>query len=72
MMNVRDLNVKEIENYISFVDLFNLFLYLEITIVIIISREPPLKINNSKTWKLTTLKIAKFHLFGTFENQGGY
>jgi hypothetical protein len=49
MMNVRDLNVKEIENYISFVDLFNLFLYLEITIVIIISREPPLKINNSKT-----------------------
>jgi hypothetical protein len=40
--------------------------------VIIISREPPLKINNSKTWKPTTLKIAKFHLFWTFENQGGY
>jgi hypothetical protein len=35
-------------------------------------RKPPLKINNSKTWKSTTLKIAKFHLFGKFENQGGY
>ncbi len=72
MMNVKDLNVKEIENYTAFVDLFIIFIYLEKTIVIIISREPPLKINNSKTWKPTTLKIAKFHLFWTFENQGGY
>jgi hypothetical protein len=49
MMNVKDLNVKEIENYTAFVDLFIIFIYLEKTIVIIISREPPLKINNSKT-----------------------
>jgi hypothetical protein len=53
MMNVRDLNVKEIENYTSFVNLFIKFIYsfihLEKTIVIIISRELPLKINNSKT-----------------------
>jgi hypothetical protein len=55
MMNVRDLNVKEIENYTSFVDLsLKLLLiyqsiYLEIKILIIILRKPPLKINNSKT-----------------------
>jgi len=71
-MNVRNLNVEEIENYIFWwiyllkLSFIYLFIHFEIKVVIIILREPPLKINSSKTWKPTTLKIAKF--FGIFEN----
>jgi len=55
MMNVRNSNVEEIENYtilwiyllkLSFI---YLFIHFEIKVVIIILREPPLKINSSKT-----------------------
>jgi hypothetical protein len=54
MMNVKDLNVKKIEDYTSFVIFFikiiiYLFIYSRIIIVIVISRKLPLKINNSKT-----------------------
>jgi len=56
MMNVKDLN------FCGFIYLKNyLFINLKIKIVIIISQKLPLKINNSKTWKPTTSKIAQFH-----------
>ncbi len=75
MMNVKDLNVKEIENFTSFVKklLTLLFIYLfrnnncDNHFV-----KTAFEINNSKTWKSTTQKIAKFHFLGILENQGDY
>jgi len=62
-----------------FVDLFikiiiylfiYLFIHFEIKVVIIILREPPLKINSSKTWKPTTLNIAQVSFFWIFWKSG--
>jgi hypothetical protein len=69
MMNMRDFNLKKIENCTSFVD----FIYwnyhfwsFKFSIVIIVLREPPLKIGNSKTsenqrpWKPPSFLFLEF------------